>query len=130
MPPSELKWRSCSLLSVARRRAQIKTPRFLLEPGRRGPFIDAVISGLNDYTHWRPVPMETGGTTTTYAGRAALNANHFGRHWNIRVDVHDPLKPEIIKLDALTVSPLKRIVNFCVDAGPVQRRHPERGMKN
>ena len=74
--------------------------------------------------------METGRTTTTHAGRAALSANHFNRHWNIRVDVHDPLMTEIIKSDALTVSPLKRIVNFCVDAGPVRRRHPKRGMEN
>ena len=55
--------------------------------------------------------METVRTTTTYAGRAALSANHFSRHWSIRVDVHDSLLSEIIKLNALTVPPLKRIVN-------------------
>jgi hypothetical protein len=55
-----------------------------------------VISSSNDYTHWRPVPMETGWTTTTHAGRAALSANHFSRHRNMRVVVHAHLPPEII----------------------------------
>src|SRR5262245_27180825 len=105
-----------SFLSSARRRAQIKTPRLLLEPGRCGPFIDAVISGLNDYTHWRPVPMETGRTTTTHAGRAAFSAKHLSRHWKIRVNVHEPLPSEIIKLNALTVPPPIGIVNANVDA--------------
>jgi hypothetical protein len=93
----------------------MKTPRLLSEPGRCGPFIDAVISSSNDYTHWRPVPMETGWTTTTHAGRASLSANHFSRQLNIRVGVHDLLPSEIIKLNALTVPPLKRIVNANVD---------------
>jgi hypothetical protein len=55
--------------------------------------------------------METGRTTTTHAGRAALSANQFSRHLNIRVDVHDSLLSEIIKLNALTLQPHKRIVN-------------------
>src|SRR5262245_62032226 len=88
-------------------------------------FIDAVISSSNDYTHWRPVPMETGRTTTTHAGRAAFSANHFSRHLTMRVDFHDPLPSEIIKLNALTVPPLKRIVNANVDAGPVLYLHPK-----
>jgi len=75
---------------------EIKAPRLLLEPGRFGPFIDAVISGLNDYTHWRPVPMDTGWTTTTTrAGRVAFCASHFNRHLNIRVIVHVSLSSNI-----------------------------------
>src|SRR5262245_52254890 len=93
----------------------MKTPRLLSEPGRLGPFIDAVISGLNDYTHWRPVPTETGRTTTTRAGRAALSENHFSRRWNVRVNVHDSLPYNIRKSNAPTVPPPGPIVNANID---------------
>jgi hypothetical protein len=70
-----------------------------LEPGRRGPFIDAVLSGLNDYTHWRPVPMETGRTTTTYADRAALRVSYFSRHLDVRINVHDSLPSDVQQVE-------------------------------
>src|SRR5262245_15641350 len=101
-------WRSVA-------RAQIKTPRLLLEPGRCGPLINAVISGSNDYTHRRPVPIETRRTTTTRAGRAALRVVHFSRRWNVSMNVHDSLPPDVRKLNGQTVPPLAPIVNANVD---------------
>ena len=70
--------------------------------------------------------METGWTTTTHAGSAALSANHFSRHMNIRICVHDTFPSDIRILNAPKVSPLRPIVNAiqCGDdeAGAGERR--------